>query len=242
MNQKQRALTYIIAIIFGTMGFLCFGVAGMLQAKPGNTCANFIGIIGFTFLTLALIYLIVKFPKLFLSEIEAEAKSLESEINFFSAINIEESNTSLKEKFLKAGFLKGSNYLHKKSFSFIKGDYINYYVFLVDNAVIEQYVETFLNQIDTLIESRKRFNKNNYIYLIFFNNHSSYNELIPLKNLIISQDVFQGISHSHYLDYVIPILYNIDDKEYILRISKRKIIMKPIDIAMKNFCKIVFKR
>lgn len=239
MNKKQRVISLIIAIVLAVAGFACFGVAAMMQDKLGDTYANTIGISGFVFLILSVIYLLVKAPKMMSSEMEERAKRLESENTFFTTIQVEESIHSLKEKFFKAGFSHGQNYLHKKSFSLAK-DYINYYVVIVDNTDIEQYVNAFLEKIDTLIESQKRFKKNNYIYLIFFKDHISDDELLPLKNLIINQDVIQEIPSSRS-DTLVPIVYNIENQEFVIRINRKKLSLKPIEMAMKTFGKIVFR-
>ncbi len=238
MNKKQRIISLTIGIGLGVVGFTCLGVAAMVQNKLGDTYENTIFISGFAFMILASIYLIVKAPKIILSELEEQAESMESENIFFTTIKFEESINSLKEKFLKAGFIQGENYLHKKIFSLTK-DYINYYVVIVDNTNMTEYMDVFFNNIDTLIESQKRLNKNNYIYLIFFKNNISDNELIPLKFLVINQDVIQGLNYQ--ADTVVPIVYNIGKQEYILRINNRKLSLKPIDIAIKNFCKVVFR-
>jgi len=239
MNNKQRVLSFIFSIILGALGFGCFAVAAMVQENLGNIYANIIGISGFVFLILSLIYLLVKAPKMISSEMEELAERMKSETTFFTAIQLEESINSLKEKFYKAGFSQEQNYIHKKSFSFAK-DYINYYVIIVENMEIEQYIDFFLEKIDSLIESQKRFEKNNYIYLIFFKNSISDDELIPLKNLIINQTVIQEIPSSR-ADTLVPIVYNIDNKEFMIRMNHRKLSLKPINIAMKNFCKIVIR-
>lgn len=239
MNKKQRVISIIIGIGFGVVGFICFVAAAMVQDWLGDSYANIIGVLGFAFLILSLIYLIRKAPEIITSEMEEKEASMNAENNFFTAIKFEEDIYSLKEKFLKAGFSEGSNYLHKKIFSVAK-DYINYYVVIVDNTDMEQYIDDFLRKIDTLIKSQKHLNKNNYIYMIFFKDHVSYDELIPIKKMIISQDVVHGIPQ-YLLDTVVPIVYSIENQEYILRINNRKLSLNPIDIAMKKFCKIVFR-
>ncbi len=237
MNKKQRVISYSISMVLFSIGVSCFIVAAVVQDKLGNTFANIMVLLGLVFLILSLVYLVLKAPKMISSEMEERAERLGLENKFFSTIKIEESMYSLREKFIRKGYKQGDNYLHKKKFSFSK-DYINYYLFTVDNVNLMQYIEDFLKNINLIIESQKRLNKNNLIYLVFFKYNISDDEMMTIKNMIINQDVFQELPH-YMSDAVVPIVYDIEKHEYLLRTTNMKLSLKPIDIAIRKFCEIV---
>lgn len=239
MDKKQRRKIHTIAIALIILGFACVTVAGLVQDKINYFYACVFGILGFAFVISALIILIAKYPKLVASEMEDRASALETEDTFFTRVKLKETPFSLKEKFKLAGFHEDDGFHHRKKFSLAK-DYINYYAFVVDDTDMGQYIDTFIHKFDDLTGSQKHLNKNNYVFIVFFKNNVSNDDLLPLKNLIITQDVTQDIQR-YYLDTVVPVVYDYENQEFILRNKKSTWSIKPINIAMKRFCKIVFK-
>lgn len=237
MNKKQRIATLILGIVLGAAGFGCIAVAGVVQNHLGDFAANTFGVLGFSFLIASVIYLLRKLPRMMSSEMAEKAADMEAESNFFQRVQLQENAGSLTEKFIQAGFEQKDHYLYKRRFCFLK-DYVNYYVLIENSTNVKDYINSFLERMDKLLETKKLFHKNNYIYLIFFQYEISHDDLDVLKNFIISQDVIQEIPRS-ISDEIVPIIYSIGSQEYIFRKNKKRHSLKPLHIATNEFCRVV---
>lgn len=238
MNRKQRMKPLTFGVCISVLGFGCIVIAGLVQKPFGNFIASIFGISGFVLLAIAVVYLLKKFPEIVTSELNKKEAQLEAEKEFFYCVQIQESTSSLNRKFIHAGFIRNSNFYIKHRIYFLR-DYLNFYAFIATNENIEHYLDSFLENADGFLMTNRLFHKNNYVYIIFFQNGVTVEQLATLRSLYICQEVIQEIPKS--VSYtIIPVIYNTDTEEYILRSCKKKYSLKPINHAIFSLRRIIF--
>jgi len=169
-------------------------------------------------------------------EMNEIAEKMHCDNNFFSFINIEETPKTIEARFEKQGFKREKDYLFRRQFSLAK-DYINYYVIIVDEENIEAYTRRFCEGAERFFKNKSRFNKQNVAYLIFFNTAVTAEVLAFIKNLIINQDVMQGLPIR--FDTILPIVYDTANKRFVVKSSKNKFSIKLLHIALRKFYRII---
>ncbi len=236
MNKKKRYAIYVTSVLFLLAGFFCMAIAGSDAFESNKNLRTIIGLSSFLFWVPPLFILSKNFISLVISEMyELEDKMLR-ENNFFVEIESLETQASLKEKFLKRGFTPRGDFLHKKQFSFAK-DYINYYLMISEEQNILKFFDRYFDKNIDYFVSNKKFRRNNYIYVVFFHSTLSEPNIDYVKNCIINQDVIQGVAR--HTDTVIPIIYDTNRGKYIMRKMNHKLSLKPLQIALRNFYKVV---
>jgi len=237
MDRKKRIVVLSIAVFLFVLGFICIGIAAIAQDTINRKYINVIGLSSFGFWLLSLFLIIKNFTNMISSEMIEISAKMHNEIDFFSIINMNESPQSLEERFIKAGFKVKQGCLHKREFSFAK-DYINYYVIITKDENIITYLDGFLKSIDEdLFQSKFRFHKNNIVYVFFFNRNTTIEELDCIKNVIINQEVSQGLPLD--FDTVLPIVYDTTNYKYIIKSQKSKFSIKLLNMALRKFYKII---
>jgi hypothetical protein len=230
MNKKERIAILLKGVVLAGAGF------GSLAATEalGTPIDIFFGVLGVALLLSAIIYLLKRLPKMMESEILEKAEKLEAEDNFFTRIGFRESVESLTEKFLNAGFKFKDNRLYKKSRS-IFTDFRNYHVIIMRDINISEYLVSFSERMNDFLGK----NKNNYVFLVFFQSNITIDEVLVLKSLYITQEAIQEIPNA-FSETLVPIAYDIGRQEYVIRMNKSKLLLKHIHIATRFFCKKVF--
>jgi|GEM_PF-5653565 len=235
MSKKKRIVIFSVAIFLMVVGFVCIGIAAILQ-DVNRKYANIIGLSSFGMWGLALFTLLKNFTNMVSSELMDMEAKMRNEADFFSMIGIHETPKSLEERFIKSGFKLKQEYLHKRQFSLAK-DYINYYVAIAQEENIIEHFEAFLKKAEDLFQDQSRFHKNNVIYLFFFNRDITQEKLDFLKTVIINQEVIQGLPGS--FDTVLPIIYDTANQKYIVRTPRRRFSIALLDMALRKYYKMI---
>lgn len=235
MSKKKRIVIYSITIFLFVLGFVSLILAIMLPA--GNEKYSIIiGLSAFVWWGLALFILLKNYTNMMSSELEEADEKMRDEEDFFSMISIDETPQSLKERFIKSGFKPKQGFLHKWQFSFAK-DYLNYYVAIAREKNIIEYFKVFGKEIEGLLNDRSRFHKNNVIYVFFFNCNITPEELDSIKNIMINQEIVQGLPGS--FDTILPVVYDTVNQKYIVRTVRHRFSIALIYIALRKFYKMI---
>lgn len=234
MNRKKGNVIISIAILLIFLGFVCIAIAASIEDTVEY--AHIIGLSAFGFWGLSVFLLLKNISKIISLEINEYAEQMYNDANFFSKISLIENPETLKKRFIRSGFKKQQGYLHKIQFSFAK-DYINYYVAIVKDENIIEYFNEAVNEMDELVQTKLHFKKNNVVYLFFFNSNITPEELNFLQNVIINQEIAQGLSLIY--NTVLPIIYDTVNQKYIIKITKSRFSINILHIALRKFYKMI---
>ena len=116
-------------------------------------------------------------------------------------------------------------------------DYINYFVMIVKEENILEYLNEFIEKTDDLFQNDTRFHKNNVVYMFFVNYDITSEKIDYIKNVIINQDVLQELPINS--DTILPIIYDAANHKCIIKTNKNRLSIKLIHIALRNIYKIL---
>lgn len=229
MNKKRRFLVYIVSILALIAGFVALVVGGYLQETKEMPIEIFL-IVAFAFWGGCVFLLLKNFSAMWSSEIMEKQARLTDEANYFTLLNQPENADTLKEKFQKAGYIFKNDYLFKKTFSLLTG-HQNTYVFIFSPQDMPKHFTDFAKSIT--VGQQLPPGKIGCIYVLYFLKDVTENDLTAIKSFIIALETIA------MYPLILPIVYNESQQQYIFRNAKKGFSIRPLDISMQNFKKIV---